>query len=379
MAPKRSSIPRKSSPSTRIGKRVRRTPTPRTLTTRKSNPKIRTPRPKRVLDHDQLPALKPIKTKKNATGGQRNKKKPALDLSGIFPPIPTPFFDDEGIDFKAIEKNMAKWNKYNLRGIVVQGSNGEYVSLSHKERIRVVVEVKKLMKANRLLIAGSGCEGTFETIQLSKSMLKAGADAVLVVTPSYYKNSLIEDALYIHFWKIAQAIKPAPMIVYNMPANTGIDMSANLIIQLAKVPNIIGVKDSGGNIQKMAIIKNAAPSHFQILAGSAGFLLPALSIGAVGGICAFANACPQYCIDVFEKFKKGDYRSAQRIQLKIAEPNFAVTGSFGVPSMKKAMEWFGYAGGRCRYPLTPLSVQEKQKLAKIFIAAKLLDPKEATL
>eukprot|EP00397_Hematodinium_sp_SG-2012_P055686 GEMP01068145.1.p2 GENE.GEMP01068145.1~~GEMP01068145.1.p2 ORF type:complete len:147 (+),score=34.46 GEMP01068145.1:47-487(+) len=143
-----------------------------------------------------------------------------LDLKGIFPPIPTPFTADEELDFAAMKENMDAWNTYDLRGIVVQGSNGEYVSFSSEERVQMVKESKRLLKPGRLLIAGSGCEGTGETIRMSRAMVAAGADALLVITPSYFKSRMTEEALENHFREVAKAISPSPIIVYNMPANT---------------------------------------------------------------------------------------------------------------------------------------------------------------
>eukprot|EP00397_Hematodinium_sp_SG-2012_P054935 GEMP01066652.1.p1 GENE.GEMP01066652.1~~GEMP01066652.1.p1 ORF type:complete len:309 (+),score=72.10 GEMP01066652.1:47-973(+) len=301
-----------------------------------------------------------------------------LDLKGIFPPIPTPFTADEELDFAAMKENMDAWNTYDLRGIVVQGSNGEYVSFSSEERVQMVKESKRLLKPGRLLIAGSGCEGTGETIRMSRAMVAAGADALLVITPSYFKSRMTEEALENHFREVAKAISPSPIIVYNMPANTGIDMSAKLIIKLAQIDNVIALKDSGGNVQKLAIIKDCAPADFQIIAGSAGFLLPALSIGAVGGICAFANCCPQECISLAKAFFAGDMKTARELQTRIAGPNLAVTGTLGVAGMKKAMDLLGWKGGKCRLPLLPLSEKEEEDLKSIFANADLLPSKKRT-
>lgn len=213
--------------------------------------------------------------------------------------------------------------------------------------------------------------GTLETIKMSSAMLDAGADAVLVIAPSYYVARMSEEALASHFHAIAKAIAPRPMILYNMPANTGIDMSAKLIVELSRIENIIGVKDSGGNMQKFARICEKTDASFQLLAGSAGFLFPALAVGAVGGICALANCCPQECIGIVKAFESGDLETARKLQWRMAGPNMAVTSSFGVAGMKFAMDLMGWLGGRCRLPLLPLTEKEEMELKSIFTAAGL--------
>ncbi|XP_059157059.1 4-hydroxy-2-oxoglutarate aldolase, mitochondrial-like [Physella acuta] len=289
-----------------------------------------------------------------------------FDISGIFPPIPTPFNEDETINFDKLEFNMKIWNKMPFKGYVVQGSNGEFCFLNWDEREMMVKDTKSLAAPGKLIIAGSGCESTRDTILLSKKMAEAGADAVLVVNPFYFKASMTADALTRHFTKVADQV-PVPVILYNLPSNTGMDIPPEVVIKLAQHPNIIGMKDSGGDITRIAsIVYETSSFDFQILAGSAGFLLAAHNVGCVGGICGIANVLGNEVCELLKLAQAGDLKSAMDLQLRLVIPNSYVTRRLGVPGLKKAMEWFGYYGGPTRSPLTPLKLEEEQALKKAF-------------
>lgn len=289
-----------------------------------------------------------------------------LDISGIFPPIVTPFKDNEDIDYEKLKTNLAKWNKFSFAGYVVQGSNGEYVYLSAEEKIEVIEFVKKEIPKDRLIIAGSGCEGTRETIDLTKRMAAAGADAALVVTPCFFKNRMNAKAMNKHYTAIAD-VSPIPIILYNVPSNTGLEFPSESIVELSKHPNIIGLKDSGGNITNISgIIQETSGNNFQILAGSSGFLMPYLLLGAVGGVCALANVLGEEVCKLYDLCKDGKIEEARQLQLKLIKPNGAVTRKYNVPAMKYAMDLFGYYGGPCRSPLTSLLESEAADVEKSF-------------
>ncbi|BFY97441.1 hypothetical protein BsWGS_00481 [Bradybaena similaris] len=294
-----------------------------------------------------------------------------LDISGIFPPISTPFNEDESIAYDKLEYNMKKWNKIPFKGYVVQGSNGECCFLNMDERIQVVKEVARLAGPDKLVIAGSGCESTRETIWLSKKMAEAGAKGVMVVNPYYFKTSMNQEALFSHYTKVADQ-SPVPVIIYNIPSNTGIDIPAEVIIKLAKHPNIIGMKDSGGDIVRIATLVFATASDdFQILSGSAGFLLPSYSVGCVGGVCGLANMLGEEVCKLSD-LCKADLKSAKELQLRIVGPNACVTRRFGVPGMKASMDWFGYYGGPLRSPLLPLTSSEAAIVKQAFQKSNFL-------
>jgi len=248
-----------------------------------------------------------------------------VSLSGIFPPIPTPFKTDEEIDYDHLQSNLERWNQEPLAGCVVGGSNGEFVFLTVEERVEVVRAARQAIPRDRLLIAGSGMESTRETIDLTRRTAQVGADVALIVTPNYYKSKMSVAALEHHFRQAADA-SPIPIMLYSVPANTGLDLPAQAVINLATHPNIIGLKDSGGDVTKIGLMAHETRNaDFQIVAGSAGFFLGALSVGAVGTVAALANIAGARLAQLLECFKRGDLAGARAIQLPLIEANTAVT------------------------------------------------------
>ncbi|EER10040.1 Dihydrodipicolinate synthase, putative [Perkinsus marinus ATCC 50983] len=298
-------------------------------------------------------------------------------LRGVYPPIATPFGDDGSPDDEKMIFNIQRWaSTTGLSGIVCQGSNGEYVLLTPDERVHQVEVVRKHMPAEWQLIVGTEAGSTAATIDLIKRVAAGGADAALVLTPSCYKAQMSDEAMVLHYTAIADA-SPIPVILYNMPANTGVDLPVSAICRLAKHKNIIGLKDSSGNVVKMATVRRRTDkAEFSLLAGSAGFLLPALAIGAVGGVCALANIAPQLCCDIQEAFDNGDFTAAMTHQLRAVEINTAVTSQFGVPGLKYAMDTVGLHGGPCRAPLVQLTEDEKVKLKAIIEDSQIVDTEQ---
>jgi len=301
------------------------------------------------------------------------------NLEGIFPPIPTPFGPDGGIDAAALAANLDWLNRFDLSGIVVLGSNGEAVLLSETEKLTLIEAARVAVPEDRSMIVGTGLQSTRATIDLTRAVASAGADHVLVLPPSYYKGQMTDGVLERHFRNVADA-SPVPVILYNIPACTGIDLSAELIVALAKHENIIGLKDSGGNVVKLGRIHGGLGEGFRILAGSAGFLLPALSVGAVGGVLALANIAPRECIEIHRLALADGVRAATELQVRMIPPNTAVTRRWGVPGLKAAMEMLGLHGGAVRPPLLSLGDEQRDELRSILIEAEILDPdkEEAT-
>ena len=296
-------------------------------------------------------------------------------LEGIFPPIPTPFDADDDIDLAALAENLDWWNRFDLAGIVVLGSNGEGVLLDEAEKLRLIEAARAATPEDRSLIAGTGLQSTRATIALTRAVAAAGADFALVLPPSYYKGLMTDVVLERHFRAVADA-SPIPVVLYNMPACTGIDLSAELIADLAGHGNIVGLKDSSGSVVKLGRIRGEADGGFRILAGSADFLLPALSVGAVGGVLALANIAPAECVEIHRLFAEGDTDAAAALQIRMIPPNAAVTRRWGVPGLKAAMEMLGLRGGPVRPPLLPLADAQRDELRSILIEARILDPKK---
>lgn len=292
-------------------------------------------------------------------------------LRGILPPIPTPFQSDGELALEALHNNLERWNELPLSGYVVGGSNGEFVLLTDEERVAVVEAARARVPRDRWLVAGAGTQSTARTIGLSEAMIEAGVDALLVVNPHYYRRQMTPAALEAHYTAVADSVT-APILLYNVPANTGLDLPLESVLRLAEHSNIVGMKDSGGDVTRLGAIREGTPDEFIVLAGSAGFLLGALAVGAVGAVSALANLAGHQLADLQARFEGGDLNGARKIQLKLISPNRAVTARYGVAGLKAGLEMLGYYGGPVRGPLQPLSASERDDLRATLAEADLL-------
>jgi 4-hydroxy-2-oxoglutarate aldolase len=202
-------------------------------------------------------------------------------------------------------------------------------------------------------------------------MAEVGADAAIVVTPSYYKAMMSSVALENHYRQVADT-SPIPILLYNVPANTGVELKVEAVVRLAVHPNVIGIKESGGSVAKIGTMVHRTPEDFQVLAGSGGFMLGALAVGAVGVIGALANIAGQELVDIQTQFRTGELEIARAIQLRLVEVNAAVTVKFGVSGLKAAMDMLGYYGGPVRSPLLSLGEEDKRILRQTLIESGLL-------
>jgi 4-hydroxy-2-oxoglutarate aldolase len=294
-----------------------------------------------------------------------------VDLSGVYPPIPTPFGDQGALALERLHENIVRWCETELSGLVVLGSNGEAVHLSEREKWDVMRTARQAMPFDRLFIVGTGAQSTTRTIGLTNQAADFGANAALVTPPHYYRPKMDTAALERHYFSLADA-SPIPVLLYNMPAYTGSDLTAAQVIGLAQHPRIIGLKDSSGHLPKIGTIIAGAPEGFQVLAGSASFLYPAMVLGAVGGVCALANIAPRECCQLADLMRRGDHEAASELQLRLIAPNAAVTSRFGVPGLKQALDWVGYYGGTARSPLGPLAEEEVAELRRVLVEAELI-------
>ena len=275
-------------------------------------------------------------------------------IEGVFAPIATPFNAEGEIEFGKFAENLAKFDKTRLAGIVVLGSNGEFAMLSRQEKIDLVAAVRKGLSADKMVIGGTGCESLKETIELTKEAADNGADAALIINPSYYKRDLNESTLE-KFFSAAADASPIPVMVYNMPGNSGINLSANLIVKLSAHTNIIGVKDSCGNIVQISETIAGVPSDFSVFAGSGSYLFVTTVLGGKGGTLAAANVAPDLFAEIYDLCQKKDYEKARKLQLDILQLNACVTSRHGIGGMKAAMDLAGFFGGAPRLPLQPAS------------------------
>lgn len=287
-------------------------------------------------------------------------------FKGIYTPIVTPFDTDEQINYDYMKYNLDRWGETDLDGIVVLGSNGEFVYLNEEEKLEQVKFVKNNFNSEKKIIVGTACESTKGSIELSKKIADLGVDAVLLLPPNYFKGGMKEDVLYKYFTDVANAT-PIPVMLYNMPGNTGINLSSGLIARLSKHPNIAGIKDTSGSIVQISEIVRDTDDDFAVFAGNAGYLLPALAVGARGATLALANIMPEECCKLVSLFREGKQDEARELQLKMIGINFAVTGRFGIPALKYALDLLGYKGGQPRRPLVPLSEENKKIVRELLV------------
>ncbi|GCE48818.1 4-hydroxy-2-oxoglutarate aldolase [Thermosporothrix hazakensis] len=301
---------------------------------------------------------------------------------GVYPPLPTFFDADEELDLGTLQRHMQRLKDSGIAGFVVLGSNGEAVHLTNEERARVISAAREVAGDEETgipLIAGCGEQSTRGTIAQCQRAANHGANLALVLPPSYYKGNMDKPALLAHYQAVAER-SPIPVLIYNMPASTGgIDLDAELICTLAEHPNILGLKDSSGDITKLSFITANTPVTFRVFAGSAGFFFPALAIGAAGTIAALANLYPREICLLQTLFNTGHYVEARSLQTELIAINTAVTTRYGVAGLKAALEMIAGYGGKPRRPLQPLPSSERDKLAQLLRATELEENLEVVL
>lgn len=289
-----------------------------------------------------------------------------MKLQGIFPPITTPFDYEGNIYIAKIQHNVEKWNRTALSGYVVLGSTGESVMLTEAEKYTVWELVAKHAASEKLLIAGTGVESVRETVMLTNRAAEIGYKAAMVRTPHYYKNLINRgDAQMLYYRSVADRTK-IPLIVYNWPQTTGVDIPADAVAALSEHPNIIAIKESSGNLEKVMQMIREVKHGFQVLVGSAPTLWPSLLMGACGAILAYANAAPYSVIAIWEAFRTRDEAAGMDWQNRIGRPAALVTTRYGIPGLKYAMDLNGYYGGPPRLPLVPPSPEAKQEIEAAF-------------
>jgi 4-hydroxy-2-oxoglutarate aldolase len=301
--------------------------------------------------------------------------KSAVSLSGVFPPLPTPFDAGGDLALGALVENLERWNACGLAGYVVLGSNGEAGYLSEDERVRVWETAREVIPPEKVMLAGTGCESTRATIALTRRAAEAGADAALVVTPNYYDSKMTPDALLAHYRAVADA-SPIPVVLYNVPKFTHVELDMDTIARAARHPNVVGLKDSGGDIARLTEVVRltgpAAETGFQVMAGTAGYFLTGLLMGAVGGVLAVANVAPAESVELYRLFEAGRWDEAVALQRRLIPVNTAVTGRFGIAGLKAALDMLGYYGGPVRSPLQPVGEDERRALRGVLVEGGLL-------
>jgi 4-hydroxy-2-oxoglutarate aldolase len=291
-------------------------------------------------------------------------------LQGILPPIATPF-DHRGELYKAkVQHNVEKWNRTGLAGYVVCGSTGESVYLTTEEKMQLWRWVAEYAASDKILLCGTGVESVRETVALTNAAADLGYKAAMIRTPHYYKNLVNRtDAQVLYFRAVADQIK-IPLMIYNWPQATGIDISVEAVIALSHHPNIFAIKESSGGLEKCIQMLNEVKPGFQVFTGSAPILAPSLAIGCTGAVLAFANAAPYATISIWEAHRSREFAAAMDWQKRILRAAQLVTVKYGIPGLKYAMDLNGYYGGPPRLPLTTITPQAKQEIEQAFDGLK---------
>ncbi len=287
-------------------------------------------------------------------------------LQGIYPPLATPFDAEGNIYAAKVRHNVEKWNLTALSGYVVCGSTGESVMLDEQEKICLFEMVANHAAPGKLLIAGTGVESVRETVRLTNRAAEMGYKAAMVRTPHYYKTFMSRGETQALYYRAVADLSRIPLIIYNWPQTTGVDIPPDTVAALSEHPNIIAIKESSGNIEKvMQMIREVRPG-FQVLVGSAPTLWPSLLMGAAGAILAYANAAPYSTIAIWEAFRSRDEAAGRDWQNRIARTAVLVTVKYGIPGLKYAMDLNGYYGGPPRLPLVPPTPQAKAEIEEAF-------------
>ncbi|HEX3279830.1 MAG TPA: dihydrodipicolinate synthase family protein [Pyrinomonadaceae bacterium] len=291
-------------------------------------------------------------------------------LSGVLLPITTPFNSDGSVAFDGLRSNILKWNETAISGYVVLGSTGERVNLDEAEQLQVIATARDAVPASRLFIAGVGQQSTLGTLrEIERLNAALAVDAVLVITPYFYRSAITQDALLEHYRAIADN-SPLPLILYSMPALTGIKIEPATAAALSDHENIIGIKDSSNDVAALQETINLVQADFAVLTGNGTVLREALEAGACGGILAVGCVAPELCFEIFSAAKSGDQKRSQRLQRALTPLAAAVTTRFGIGGLKAALDLNGYHGGHVRGPLRAPENEARAEIQRCLQAAE---------
>lgn len=290
-------------------------------------------------------------------------------LEGIIVALTTPF-DGDAVSKRKLAENVRKLNATAVDGYLVLGSTGESVSLTDAESLEAVEAVLEAAAPGKRVLVGTAREWTKGTIGFMAGLPARGIDAVLVRPPSYYKSRMTREALKAHFLAVAEASR-FPVLLYNMPANTGFSLEPRLVVELAGHANIAGLKESGGSLPFLAEVVREVPGSFRYFTGSGQAVYPSLAMGACGAILAVANVVPEMCAEVYRLFEAGKGEEARKLQLDLAPINKALVEVYGIAGIKHAQELRGYHGGPTRLPLLPVDEKGKAEISALLKRGQL--------
>jgi 4-hydroxy-2-oxoglutarate aldolase len=300
------------------------------------------------------------------------------DLSGVLIPVVTPFREEGGdLDLPGFRRNLSRWVTEGIRGAVIGGSTGEAVLLDEEERLELLEAARDLVPSELLVVAGTGAESTRATLRRTREAAERGVDAVLVQPPAFYRGAMTPGVLRDHYRRIADE-GPLPVIIYQVPLRfSTLEFPAGLVAELSEHPNIIGIKDSRGDLGKLGELLDQVRSGFQVLVGTGSRLYAALETGAVGGILGVANLVPGETARIVDAFRAGRFEEAGRVQERVAPLHDGIVTGHGVPGVKAALDLLGLVGGPPRSPLPPSGEAAVREIRALLEAAGLLEPARA--
>ncbi|HLW79713.1 MAG TPA: dihydrodipicolinate synthase family protein [Terriglobia bacterium] len=291
-----------------------------------------------------------------------NRNQIIAQLKGIFAPVVTPFNRRGDIDAGAFQHNLRRYAGIGLGGIVVAGSTGEAPYLAERERLRLVELARQVVRPPELLMVGTGLESTRETLRLSQEAIARGADALLVVTPNYYKSRMDSTALTAHYRRVADGVR-RPVLIYSIPQFTGVHIDAAAIGSLSRHPNILGLKESSGDLAFVKQVLGKVSRRFHVLIGAVQIIFDALCAGAAGGVLGQSDYAPELCVGLYEAFVQGRPETARQLQQRLMPLALKINAPYGVAGVKAACDLAGYAGGPCRGPLITLGAKGRKAVA----------------
>jgi 4-hydroxy-2-oxoglutarate aldolase len=294
-----------------------------------------------------------------------------FEIKGVIPPVITPFKENDEVDYEKFSSNIKKWNSKDLAGVLVLGSNGETAYLREEEKLELIKLAVENTDDDKIVMVGTGLESTEMTIELTNKAAKLGADCALLLTPNYYGGKMGDEAQLAYFKEVADNTE-IPILIYNVTKFTHINISPKVVSELSKHKNIIGMKDSSGDVKQLIQFMNAGlDQEFNLLVGTAAAWYPALAVGVKASVMALANCCPDECIEVQKLFEEGKNEESLELYKKMYPVNSAVTGGYGIAGLKYVCDELGFEGGFTRKPLLPLKDREKVELDSIIKKAEL--------
>ncbi|HEY8205071.1 MAG TPA: dihydrodipicolinate synthase family protein [Pyrinomonadaceae bacterium] len=292
----------------------------------------------------------------------------SINLSGLLLPITTPFTANDEVDTAALKGNIGRWNGTGITGYVILGSTGERVNLDEREYLQVIETARQAVPGTMTFIVGAGQQSTRGTIGEIERAANAGAEAVLVITPHYYRSAITQDALVDHYTMVADASR-IPIILYSMPDLTGITIEPETAARLSEHENIIGMKDSSNDVTKFRKTVSLVGKDFAMTIGNGTVFSDSLQAGARGGILAVGCVAPDVCLEIYRTVRAGEIDRATALQEKLVPLARAVTKTYGIGGLKAALEMAGYVGGAVRAPLIRPSEAARDEIAQLLTEA----------